>query len=317
MKRGLFALLVASLSTAPLAAQGRLFAVDYVLPQVQEAKSGYSAVELAAPLGLFGNIYELDPLTGAQINQFDAPVYTTGPEGLAFDGTSLWFVSSPLIEKAQEGGPLGPAPAALYELDPDSGAVLDADAYPELVSVDGLGALNGLIYAMDYEADVVYIFDPAIDSLVGSIDVGAANPLRDFVGGFDGYAAGNLLMATADPLAGVDGGGPTHLLVFLDPVSGAEVDSFPLDGDFDAGVAALGTTIYTGEYDAGGGIDLYDLNGTLLDTFAVPYGVSGLAAGGIAPPSVAEVPAISPAGAALLTLALMAAAVISLRRRRA
>jgi hypothetical protein len=315
MHKGVFALLVAALSAAPLSAQGRLFAVDYVIPQVPEAAGGYSAAPGASPLGLFGNIYELDPLTGAQLNQFDAPEYTTGPEGLAFDGTSLWFVSAPIVEMGPEGG-LGPS-GTLYELDPDTGAVLDADVHAVLAIADGLGALNGLLYAMDYEADVVYIFDPATDGLIGSIDVGAANPLRDFIGGLDGYEEGNLLMATADVLAGVGEGGTSHLRVFLDPVTGAEVDSFPLGGDFDAGVAALGTTIYTGEYDLAGGIDLYDPNGTLLDTFAVPYGVSGLAAGGVEPPSEIEVPAISPAGAALLALALFAAAAVSLRRRRA
>jgi hypothetical protein len=291
-------------------AQGRLFAATWIAPQLQGVERYQRGAVPEGP-GVGGNIFELDPFTGAILNSFPPPVVSyNGEQGLAFDGTSLWYVAPP-------SGPEGAA-MPLYELDPDTGAVIDVDGLPNLLTIDGLGCLGGLVYLLDHEADIVYIFDPAVDGITGSIDIGAQNAFADYVGGLDGWLDGNALLVTGDALAGMQEGGgplPTHLLYVLDPVTGVEIDSFPLDGAFDTGVAALGDRFYAGEYSGATTIDVYDPAGALLDSFPVGFNIGALAAGG-AGPALVGVPAISPAGAGALGLALILAAITALRRRR-
>src|SRR5829696_3104439 len=84
-------------------------------------------------------IVELNPANGATINSFLAPDPTGGAEiGLAFDGTSLFFIN-------------GGGNDRLYELNPDTGAVLDSD----LITAgshhyDGLAVLAGKVYVQDH-----------------------------------------------------------------------------------------------------------------------------------------------------------------------
>ncbi len=57
--------------------------------------SGTAAGEIfATPIDGSGDIVALDPNTGLEINRFPAPEFTSGgPDGLAFDGTNLWYIN--------------------------------------------------------------------------------------------------------------------------------------------------------------------------------------------------------------------------------
>src|SRR5687767_13888816 len=60
-------------------------------------------------------IHELNPTTGAVVNTIPAPEATTnGVNGLAFDGSRLFFIN-------------GGGSDRLYELNPNTGAVIDSD----------------------------------------------------------------------------------------------------------------------------------------------------------------------------------------------
>ncbi|NND97431.1 MAG: cadherin-like domain-containing protein, partial [Pirellulaceae bacterium] len=110
---------------------------------------------------LIGDIVELDPLTGEELNRFASPEPDDeiGFDGLAFDGNSLWYFSG--------------NSDTLYELDPDSGAVRDADVVgPFGVS---LAALGGSVYWDNSNGSIIE-FDPTTDTVIGQLDLVAANP---------------------------------------------------------------------------------------------------------------------------------------------
>jgi hypothetical protein len=84
----------------------------------------------AVPYDGSDQIVELDPVTGAEINRFDAPdhiIAEGGADGLAFDGSSLFYINGDQGRRT------------LWELDPNTGAVIDADSIGY-----GTGWLNGL-----------------------------------------------------------------------------------------------------------------------------------------------------------------------------
>src|SRR5262249_12473962 len=98
-------------------------------------------------------IFELNPTTGAVLNQFTAPEPAgVGAIGLAFDGSHLFYIN--------QGSDL------LYELDPASGTVLDSDLITAgSGNYDGLAYVGGQVYVQDYSADRFLVFDPVSDTI--------------------------------------------------------------------------------------------------------------------------------------------------------
>ena len=80
-------------------------------------------------------IYELNPLTGAVIRSFAAPINGSIFNGLAFDGKTIFFLSE--------------SNDTLYELDPATGAVIDFTTLPAN-TYEGLAAVGGLVYVGHY-----------------------------------------------------------------------------------------------------------------------------------------------------------------------
>ncbi len=83
-------------------------------------------------------ILELDPESGEVINQIPAPESISGDaDGLAYNGSSLFFIN-------------GYGSQLLWELNPDTGAVIDSDTCPWCYYYDGLAALGGSIYVANF-----------------------------------------------------------------------------------------------------------------------------------------------------------------------
>jgi streptogramin lyase len=133
-----------------------------------------------------GTIYELNPTTGAVLNSFAAPPQSLGigPQGLAVGPTSLFYLDT--IQGAT-GGPT----AALYELDLETGALIDTDLLLVNSGVAGLAYLNGRVYVELYSSNQVLVFDPATDSVVTTLNIAA-----DTVGGLAAAPDLNLLFAS-------------------------------------------------------------------------------------------------------------------------
>lgn len=111
-----------------------------------------------------GVITELDPANGDQIRAFAPPEsYSGGPEGLAFDGEYLYYVS-------------GFGSNAIYRLNAETGAVVSTLS-TTLPSIDALGHSGEFLYAMDYENDVIREIDfdsgTITRTISPGIDIGA------------------------------------------------------------------------------------------------------------------------------------------------
>ncbi len=109
------------------------------------------------------NILEIDPIAGTIKNQFNPPAGTTisGSNGLAFDGTDLYFVES--------------TTKRLYAVDPTDGTVrrsllLTGGGY------DGLAAINGKIYAQDQVNNVLLEIDRELTTVLRTLDINQLNP---------------------------------------------------------------------------------------------------------------------------------------------
>jgi len=209
----------------------------------------------AIPSDGSNSIVELNPSTGEEVNRFDAPEpVSLGPDGLAFDGSSLYYIN-------------GFGTQQLWELNPDTGAVIDVDAVVGgSGGFDGLAALGGAVYILDYGASDIIAFDPGTDTVTGVLDVDALNPGYLLVGGLSGITGPDALIATSD--FGVTG------VVEIDPATGLVTHAFT-PANFYYGAAVVDGSIYLGS--PNGFIDVYSRAGDLEDTISVPtqFQISG------------------------------------------
>ncbi len=194
-------------------------------------------------------IVELDPVTGAEINRITVPGGASGgPDGLAFSGTSLFYIN-------------GFGSQELYEIDPDTGAILDVDYYG-FGNFDSLAYLNGRVYIGDYGFSMLYEIDPEADTLIKSIPVSG----YAIVGGIAGAADPDRIIATADY-------GLT--VIEIDPVTGSVTPLFNALNVY-GGVAVVGDEIYLGSLYAGPVIDVYTRAGAYTRTINTPFVMSAL-----------------------------------------
>ncbi|MDA0920744.1 MAG: hypothetical protein O2945_16855, partial [Planctomycetota bacterium] len=234
------------------------------------------------PLRLFATfsgsnqITEIDPATGAQLNSFLSPDSATsdGADGVAYDGSSLYFVRGPHDY------------AACFGSEPDTGAVLDSDPFVITNSLDAIATLNGNVYIMDFGANDIYVFDTVTDTVTSTLDIDGVNPGFSIVGGLGAVSGGG----GPDRLVATDFG--SGLVHEIDPVSGVITNTFA-PGTRGAssyfGVAALNGEIYLGS-SGFGDIDVFTRAGVFVRTFNVGLGISALGGDGIVNNSAPPLP---------------------------
>ncbi|MHB8897643.1 MAG: NHL repeat-containing protein, partial [Thermoguttaceae bacterium] len=124
-------------SPNPTASQGRLFAIW------SKGSSGTAT------------IVELSPKDGAILNQFAAPgiLTTEGLQGLALGPDRLYYVEGET--------------QALFELDLDSGSIIDVHSLAPLPSpgtISGLAYLEGKLYMVQHDKDQILVWDTVQES---------------------------------------------------------------------------------------------------------------------------------------------------------
>lgn len=207
------------------------------------------------------SIVELDPADGKEIKRFAAPEpFGTGGDGMAFDGLHLYYMN-------------GFGNDILYEIDPDTGTVIDAD--PLSIgsrNYEGIAVLGGLVYILDYTVGDIAVFDPATDTILRTIDVNGLNPTVSLlIGGMAG-------IANPDRIVIVEAGGNrVHL---LDPNTGLVTSSFSPTGTSAGsyyGAGVLGGEIYLASGTTSA-VDVYSRTGALQRSFTPAYAISALGA---------------------------------------
>ncbi len=247
-------------------------------------------------------ILELDPITGDILNTIASPAQHS-LDGLAFDGTSLWFI--------------GATPNTLYQINPDNGEIVKTFELPPVLddpdSIDsgirsGLAYLNGELYITNSDLQVqdIEVFDPVLGEVVRVLDIDGANPgSRRF------FNTG--LAALTDPDLLVFNTALTQELYFVDPITGVIVDTFHHNQYGVLGIAIIDNEMYLGsdqeghDFDGVEDIHVYSRDGVQLRTFNLleTNGISSLAGGNSVP---------EPGSIALVTLGALA---LWHRRRRA
>ncbi|MGD1806506.1 choice-of-anchor Q domain-containing protein, partial [Dapis sp. BLCC M126] len=207
-------------------------------------------------------IIELNPETGAEINSFSAPeTFSSGPQGLAFDGNSLFFVNDNGFS------------TELWELDPDTGSVRDNDSISVSGEFAGLAVLDGKVYISDHQNRDIIEFDPVSDSVTNVLDIDGINGITPFFLGLAGITEPNALLVSD---------GNSSQIFEINPITGVITNSFTLDdpnsGD---GVAIIDNDIYVGNFSSPE-IDVFDRSGTFQRTINLNYPVSALSGDDIA-----------------------------------
>ena len=165
-------------------------------------------------------ILELDPSSGAVVNWFSAPEFSaSGEVGLAFDGSRLFYING------------ASGSDVLYELNPNTGAVVDADPIPA-GEYDGLAVVAGEVYIQDPVANQLLVFDPIGDTVTRTLTPGV-----DLLGGLAGASAPGALIGL------VNGG---DAVAEIDPATGAVTRSFPPGASGLLGAAVVNNEIYLG-----------------------------------------------------------------------
>ena len=221
-------------------------------------------------------IVELDPVTGAELNRFAAPEPTNANgDGLAFDGTSLYYIN-------------GFGTSTLYQIDPKTGAVINSTEIPHPANqrYDGLAALNGMIYIMDSVNDDILVFDPALDGVGAVLDINGVNPGTNLIGGLAGATNPDRLIATvANGRSIVEINPSTGLIVPLADQSLGFSPTTASAGTYN-GLGVVNDLIYLGSTKLStanaltvtSSLDIFDRNGLLQQTITLPYGISAFGA---------------------------------------
>ncbi len=230
---------------------------------VQDVDFGNRQVASGTPR-LFGvdanadTIVELDPASGNVINTFPVPggVGIGGADGLAFDGTNLFLIAAPVT-----GGD-----GTLYELNPDSGAIIDSDTFTQIGisnSIDGLGVLNGQVVASDYQSNNLFFIDPVTDSVVGS-----AQQAVDVNGGAAGADSRGTLFTNSNG---------SDQIFEINPSNGTVINSFSAPSGNILGLAFIDGVLYASDPSSSTVFRLNPDNGSVLGSFSTGLALTALA----------------------------------------
>jgi outer membrane protein assembly factor BamB len=254
----LLLLLVAPWGTAALAdGQARLFVVD------GDEDS---------------QIIELNPSTGAVLNSFATPVTCggDGPDGLAYCNGRMFFVTS------GEGEPEYLA-ETIYEINPNTGAVINSFPAPPNDGLDALGLSGDRLYALDFTNNTIYVLNPDTGAVITSYTPGAY-----LMGGGTFAGTRNSLFFT-----GGDEEEEGDTVYELNPANGAVLNSFSPPGSaaniYGLGFSSSRNTLFLGG--SAGIATIYELNpnnGNEINSFPHPEGtfITALAADECVPPPV-------------------------------
>jgi sugar lactone lactonase YvrE len=208
--------------------------------------------------GLNSTINEIEPITGVVLNSIPTPEPTSaGPDGLAFDGNSLFFVN-------------GFGSNMIYELDPVTGDVRNSFPAPNGGGLDALAHSGFSLFGLSFNNNTVFEMDPATGEVLNSFV-----PAVQLVGGISFGGSRGTLFVTEN----------FQTIHELDPFSGAVLRTF-----FGPGPDILGLG-YSDNFQVlfAGGADgrvylLNPENGRIIDFIPVATVPSALAADEFLPP---------------------------------
>ena len=191
---------------------------------------------------------QADLITFNEIDRLDKPPGADGGRGIAFTDGRMFFGDS----------------STIYELDPDTGDVLNSFA-PGVGFTIGLAGddASGLLYLAECCGNTLYKIDPDTESIVGTLTVGTTNMQGLAIQGDKLYAASN----------------DAYRVYEFDLASGDTLRSFDISayvpGGFGnvQGVEVFWDTVFVNLDDAGTYLELHEFS--LADFSHIGVGYSG------------------------------------------
>ena len=220
-------------------------------PSIDIVGGSVAGAALFAINTFLGTIEELNPATGTVINSFPVPEPVFGPEGLAFDGVDLFFIS-------------GWWNNIIFRLDRSTGAILDTVPVVFPGTIDALAHSGEFIYALDFGNGIIYVIDATSGELVNNLTTG-------------GFIGGGLSFGGSRNTIFVSNFGDS--ISEIDPETGTVLNRIPLPGFAVWGLGyseALGA-LWVGDPAT---VKLYLIDpddGTPLDSIALSYLPSAVA----------------------------------------
>ncbi|MDP6546689.1 MAG: SdrD B-like domain-containing protein [Phycisphaerae bacterium] len=201
-------------------------------------------------------IREFDPISGTELNSFPSPGLEA-PGGLAFKHGSLFMVRDS-----------GNGDQTLWELDPNTGAIIDSDIVADNQlggHYRGLAYLDGLLYIESTYTNQILVWDPAVDAVADTLSIS-----ENINGGL-----------SADPVRGVLFAAASGALIHvIDPQTGNVIDTLESQtgGPPSGGLAWFAGDLYRGVHDTIYRIDA--ASGDETGSFSVGQGAPVFALGG-------------------------------------
>jgi FG-GAP-like repeat/Bacterial pre-peptidase C-terminal domain/Bacterial Ig-like domain len=223
-----------------------------------------SAVVYATASGYYNSILELDSVTGAIVGSIPSPIPVgSGPDGLGYDGGSLFLVNPYVSDQ-------------LWELDPATGAVIDVDSLGTGSQyVDGVAVLNGLVYISNSGTDQILVFDPVADTIVNIL-----SPAVDLGGGLSALTGPDALVASVG----------FYYVALIDPTTGAVTSEFPATGNVYGLATVDGQILVGGSFAA---ILTYRRDGSFLGYASFPNSIWSLGADNVSSAPLPDVFAVT------------------------
>jgi len=197
-------------------------------------------------------ILEIEPIVGTVLRTIPTPEPTSaGPDGLAFDGNSLFFVN-------------GFGSNTIFELDPATGDVRNSFPAPNGGGLDALAHSGFSLFGVSFNENTIFEMDPTTGSVINTL-----TPSVPVVGGISFGGLRGTLFVTEN----------FQTIHELDPFSGAIINSFfgPGPNIFGLGYSENFHVLFAGGDD--GKVFLLDPDsGGIIDFISVPGTPSGLAA---------------------------------------
>ncbi len=198
------------------------------------------------------SIIELDINNGQEINRFAIPIEIDFKiNALAYDGISLYLYG------------LNSQLNVLWLLNPENGLIRNIFAVP-VPFIDGLAALNGLIYILDRFTAIITVYDPQRNVIINALDI---PKLNNGVFVYGGLTANHL----TNELISQNG----NIMFFIDAETGLITNSFSYTDDDYQALSCINNRIYAGS-SVTSQIHVLNLAGSITDTFDLPFTVSGL-----------------------------------------
>ena len=253
------------------------FAADSSWPMAEGASLALQSHRLfATSVGL--GIIEINPDTGAVLNSFTAPANQGVSDGLAFDGTNLYFLNGISVSDT------------LYVLNPDTGSVVTTHSLSPSSFRNGLAYLNGLIYILEWSvlSQDIIVLDPSSGTVVKTLDIDGVNPEAPLIsGGLASITNPDALLVTTSQ---------TQEVLEIDPATGVITNRFTHNRSGTLGAATIDGQIYLGA-NTSATIDIFDRSGNTQGAITVPGSIGIQSLGGDEPYSPAPIPKVTPSPA--------------------